>query len=210
MGHATGEQPQRFHLLGSMKLFLGLPQRLFRPLLLRDMFFQRFVYIFQLHGLFFQIGHHAVELTRQGADLIVAPHPQVAMVVSGHVLRPTTQADFTVPRASGPPVYGLLRNFQNAGIPGRKPPEPKGPEQPRVRNYGAGWNVIAAFDPDAGEVRIRSYRIDDVVAYADAPGELLHRGEPAPTECLHTDWQGVGERVEPWPPEGDPANASFR
>jgi len=127
-------------------------------------------------------------------ERLVAPHRQVAMVFSGHVLRPTTQADFTVPREHGPPVFGFLRNFQNAGIPGDREPGPR---------YGAGWNVIAAFDPDAREVRVRSYRIDDVESYADPLRNRLHRGEPAPTECLDTDWQGVGERIEFWPPELD-------
>jgi hypothetical protein len=124
-------------------------------------------------------------------DRFVAPHRQVAMVFGGHVLRPTTHGDFTVPRESGPPVYGYLRNFQNTGIRVK---------EERVDRYGTGWNVIAAFDPAAGEVRVRSYRIDDLAAYADPPWDRLHQGEPAPTACFETDALGVGERVEAWPP----------
>jgi hypothetical protein len=96
-----------------------------------------------------------------------------------------------VPRESGPPVYGYLRNFQNTGIRVK---------EERVDRYGTGWNVIAAFDPAAGEVRVRSYRIDDLAAYADPPWDRLHQGEPAPTACFETDALGVGERVEAWPP----------
>jgi hypothetical protein len=124
-------------------------------------------------------------------DRLIAPHRQIFMVFSGHVLKPATQADFTIERVEGPPVHGFLRNFQNAGIPGIEDP---------AHHYGAGWNVVAAFDPEAGEVRVRSYRIDDAV---DAqPVAHRQRGEPAPTECLDMDWNGVTERVVKWSSRG--------
>jgi hypothetical protein len=123
-------------------------------------------------------------------ELLLEPHPQIFMLVSGHVLRPAIQADFRIERSRGPPVQAFLRNFQSQGPPG--PPDP-------THAYGAGWNVIAAFDPDAGEVRVRSYRIDDVESYADPPLDRRHRGVPAPTECLDVDPGGVGERSFQWP-----------
>jgi hypothetical protein len=61
-----------------------------------------------------------------------------------------------------------------------------------------GWNVVAVFDPAAREVRVRSYRIDDVESYAEPPLNYDHVGTPAPTECLQTDQNGVGERVISW------------
>ena len=82
----------------------------------------------------------------------------------------------------------MLRNYQayQLGLPGFQD------------NYGVGWNVIAVFDPAAEQVRIRSYRIDDVEAYADPPVNHLHVGEPAPTECFDTDQRGFPERIISW------------
>ena len=126
------------------------------------------------------------------------PGDTVFLFFSGHVLRPATLGDFVVERESGPPVYGFLRNFQNAGIPGIADP---------ALAYGAGWNVIAAFDPDVGEIRVRSYRIDDVESYAGVlPRASDHTGRPADTACFDVDHGGVGERVLPWtfPRAGSP------
>ena len=121
-------------------------------------------------------------------DHLFAPYPQVRFLFTGHVLYPTNQADYTIPRVDAPPVWGMLRNYQvtSLGLPGAED------------NYGVGWNVIAVFDPDAEQVRIRSYRIDDEEAYADPPVNYLHAGEPAPTECFDTDQNGFPERVISW------------
>ena len=121
-------------------------------------------------------------------ERIVEPFAQVRFLFTGHVFRPTNQADYTIARDGAPPVWAFLRNYQNRA---RGAPDP-------AQFYGAGWNVIAVFDPDAGEVRVRSYRIDDVAAYADPPLNFDHAGAPAPTECLDTDESGWGERVISW------------
>jgi hypothetical protein len=121
-------------------------------------------------------------------DEMIAPHSQIRFLFTGHVLNPTHQADFTIPRAAAPPVWSVMRNYQRTelGLPGDGD------------IYGVGWNVIAVFDPDAEQVRIRSYRIDDVEAYSDPPVNYDHVGAPAPTECFETDQGGVGERVISW------------
>jgi hypothetical protein len=121
-------------------------------------------------------------------DQLLAPYSQVRFIFTGHVLWPTTQADYTILRSGAPPVWGVMRNYQlvDLGLRGGED------------DYGVGWNVIAVFDPDAEQVRIRSYRIDDVEAYADPPVHSLHTGEPAPTECFDTDQGGFPERVIAW------------
>ena len=120
-------------------------------------------------------------------DELIEPNSQVLLFFAGHVLKPSPQGDYTIARADGaPPVHGFLRNFQGVRVPGTK-----GFSQV----YGAGWNLIAVFDPDAGQIRVRSYRIDDEDAYATPRVDLDHDGEPAPTECFDTDYAGVGERV---------------
>lgn len=128
-------------------------------------------------------------------DRIVAPFSQVRFLFTGHVLTPARQGDYTVERTDAPPVWAFLRNYQNVG-PTAKNRDPQDPQP--VKAYGDGWNVIAAFDPDAREVRVRSYRIDDRAAYADPPRNLEHRGTPAPTACLDADQDGVPERVLTW------------
>lgn len=117
-------------------------------------------------------------------ERLVEPFPQARFLFTGHVLKPVRQADYTIERAGAPPVWGFLRNYQSVGL--------------GANGYGVGWNVIAVFDPDAGQVRVRSYRIDDVAAYADPPANLDHVGQPAPTECLDTDEGGVPERIISW------------
>jgi hypothetical protein len=107
--------------------------------------------------------------------LLVEPFPQVFLVATGHVVRPRVQANYRIERPSGPPVYGVLRNFQWVGAPG-------------TMGYGMGWNGIAAFDPERMEVRLRSYRIDPAAA------------EDGETACFERDYGGVGELRIPWKP----------
>jgi hypothetical protein len=120
-------------------------------------------------------------------ELLIEPYPQVKFLFTGHVYNPNHQADYTIDRSSGP-VWAFLRNYQliDQGLAGN------------ADRYGVGWNVVAAFDPDAREVRVRSYRIDDVENYAVPPVSYAHVGAPAPTECLQTDQNGVAERVISW------------
>ena len=119
-------------------------------------------------------------------DQLIAPSPQVWMVFTGHVLRPAPQGDYRIARGDSLPVHAFLRNFQGVRIAGTS-----GFSQV----YGAGWNVFAVFDPDAGQIRVRSYRIDDVDAYASPRVDLDHDGDPAATECFDTDQGGFGERI---------------
>jgi hypothetical protein len=135
-------------------------------------------------------------------NLLIEPYSQVQFLFTGHVYDPTHQADYTIARAGGkPPVHAFLRDFQRIeyGLAGD------------TDMYGIGWNVIAVFDPDAQEVRVRSYRIDDVENYAVPPTNYDHVGTPAATECLDTDENGVGERVIPWDfqPSGLPTTPSL-
>ena len=118
---------------------------------------------------------------------LIEPYPQAKFLFTGHVLRPRTQADYTIERKNGGPVWAFLRNYQNRPLP----------KSPSI-GYGAGWNVIAAFDPDAKQVRVRSYRIDDEAGYATPTTNFDHKGKPAPTECLDMDEGGVPERTLSW------------
>lgn len=118
---------------------------------------------------------------------LIEPFPQARFLFTGHVMKPASQADYRIPRESGGAVWAFLRNYQNRTLQ----------EDPSIV-YGAGWNVIAVFDPDAKQVRVRSYRIDDEEAYSFPPVNLEHTGTPAPTECLDTDEGGVGERIIWW------------
>ena len=122
--------------------------------------------------------------------LLIEPYPQARLLFTGHVGRPYHLADYTIARpGDGPPTWAFLRDFQaiDQGLAGD------------ADRYGSGWNVIAVFDPDAQQVRVRSYRIDDVENYAESPPvDYSHDGEPAPTECFDTDQGGVGERILDW------------
>jgi len=120
-------------------------------------------------------------------ELLIEPYPQVKFLFTGHVVVPTHQADYTISRMGGP-VWAFLRNYQgiDIGLPGN------------ADRYGVGWNVVAVFDPDAHQVRVRSYRIDDVENYTVPPTNYDHLGTPAPTECFDTDQNGVGERIVAW------------
>ena len=120
-------------------------------------------------------------------DQLIEPRPQIFGIFTGHVTNPSPGDDFTFPRAGKPPVYGFLRNYQFVKAPGLGLPR-----------YGAGWNVIAVFDPEASEIRVRSYRIDDTDFYADPQIDTDHDGVPAPTDCLDVDWGGFGERTIPF------------
>jgi hypothetical protein len=121
-------------------------------------------------------------------DLLLEPYPQVRFLFTGHVYQPTHQADYTIPRKAGAPVWAFLRNFQRVQL-----------DLPGLEDrYGVGWNVVAVFDPDAEQVRVRSYRIDDVENYATPPVNYDHVGTPQLTECLEMDQGGVGERILEW------------
>ena len=107
-------------------------------------------------------------------DAIVEPTPQVFMTFNGHWTGTNRQLDAQIPRAAGDSVLGVYRNYQGT--------------QPYHGGYayGGGWNDIAVFDPDAHQIRLRSYRIGDV----DLDGTILD------SEITACDYPGgVGPRV---------------
>jgi hypothetical protein len=118
---------------------------------------------------------------------VVDPYPQIFLAFAGHVINPAGQDDFTLTRSGAPDIAGFLRNYQIASLAGVP-----------SSDYGVGWTVMAVFDPETDEVRVRSYRVDDTDAYADPPIDYDHTGTPAPTECLDMDYAGVPERVVPF------------
>lgn len=84
---------------------------------------------------------------------MVAPFPQVLMSVNGHWIGgsgslPAREMDAWIPRSQGPDVLGVYRNYQNLF------PWPSG--------NGDSWNVIAVFDPEAQQIRLRSYQVGAV------------------------------------------------
>jgi hypothetical protein len=122
----------------------------------------------------------------EGMDVwrkLVLPHPQVFLALNGHWLGSTAR-NRSEARPDGTQVHRLLRNYQ-AVKPAADPSYP-------APFHGDGWNVIAAFDPDAGELRVRSYRIAP-----DAPRVIeMDQGCPAnPEACeLTIPWRPASER----------------
>jgi len=92
---------------------------------------------------------------------LLDPNPQILLTLNGHT-GVTATKQYTS-QASGHSVWRLLRNYQGVMQEGAI-----------GGVWGAGWNVMMAFDPDAGEVRIRSYRVADDANYRTQ--WLLDRG----------------------------------
>jgi hypothetical protein len=72
-------------------------------------------------------------------------------------------------------------------------------KRPSGPDYGNGWNVVAVFDPDANQVRIRSYRIDDAENYRTqwqmerglaVTVDQTHDGDVEETRILDRDFDG--------------------
>lgn len=119
-------------------------------------------------------------------DAIVEPTPQVLMTFNGHFTGANRQLDASIPRVAGDPVIGVYRNYQGTE-----------PAHGGVA-YGGGWNDVAVFDPEAREIRLRSYKIGDVAL----DGSVLD-GEI--TACDYPG--GIGERVYPYSfPDTRPAS----
>jgi hypothetical protein len=134
-----------------------------------------------------------------GEDILrrlLDPNPQIFMTLNGHT-GVTATAPYTSP-GSGHSVIRLLRNYQGIQQPGT------------FVHYGSGWNVIMAFDPDAGQIRARAYRIDDDANYRTKwfhdrdPGvavNLRHLGPLEETRVLDKDLsEPVGGVTIPYPP----------
>jgi hypothetical protein len=99
---------------------------------------------------------------------LVDPHPQIFMTVNGHWISNTANhhVETTSQQAD---VVSVFRNFQTTGYLGL--------------GYGDGWNTIAVVDPDQGQLRLRSYRIDDVDSYRTR--WMTQRGMPASLDHSH-------------------------
>jgi hypothetical protein len=114
-------------------------------------------------------------------DELIEPYPQVVMTVNGHHTPApgVRENEWTIQTASGYSVHSIYRNYQ--GDVGA------GYGDGGVPSEGDGWNVILVFDPDASEIRVRSYRIDDI----DMDG--TYDGIPASTLDLDMDYMGRPE-----------------
>ncbi|MGH0029940.1 MAG: thrombospondin type 3 repeat-containing protein [Myxococcota bacterium] len=74
-------------------------------------------------------------------DTLVDQHGQVFLTFNGHSWPNANRYHSVNIGSSSYSVPFLQRDFQNM-------------------SYGRGWNAIAVFDPDRGEVRVRSVRVD--------------------------------------------------
>ncbi len=91
--------------------------------------------------------------------------------------RSAREADAVLSTNSGLDVFAFFRNYQ--GVPHFDRNAVACP-----KHYGGGWNAIAVFDPGAREIRVRSYRIEDV------DNDCSHDGAPADPADLQMDLQG--------------------
>jgi hypothetical protein len=136
-------------------------------------------------------------------DHLVVPRPQVFMTWSGHyggANLTTTQTQASPPHV----VHRLMRDYSAV--------RPAPPPASSALGPGDGWNAIVVFDPDAGQIRVRSYRIDDEDNYRTqwlwehglASGvDREHSGEPEETRLLSVDFDCAGnppacELLLPW------------
>jgi hypothetical protein len=136
-------------------------------------------------------GSDSIVSTQDIWDRIGAPDDQTLMTFNGHwtgYTDPDTgkviqarEYDELLQTDGGFDVFAFFRNYQ--GMPNRD-----AAGNLCLPAYGGGWLVIAAFDPGAQEIRVRSYRIDDV------DDDCTHDGTPADAADLETDW-GLPETV---------------
>lgn len=122
----------------------------------------------------------------------IAPHPEFFMTWNGHwtsvmdeegqttIIR---EADATFQNQAGLAVHSFFRNYQ--GVAGRSA------GGTFCERTGGGWNVIAAFDPEADEIRVRSYRIEDT------DNDCTHDGTPAAPSALQKNFGGPPITI-PW------------
>lgn len=116
-------------------------------------------------------------------NLLGVPNDQVLMTFNGHwtaILDENGQpvsireADAALQTGAGLTAHGLFRNYQGFG-------SSDGNGTACVGSYGGGWNVMVVFDPGAEEIRVRSFRIDDV------DDDCTHDGVPALPAALDMD-----------------------
>jgi hypothetical protein len=105
---------------------------------------------------------------------LLADRAELLLTFNGHWTFPSREANVVVSRGALPSVHGFFRNYQ--GYPNRNAAGAWCPV-----SYGNGWNVIAVFDPAAGQIRVRTYRIEDT------DNDCTHDGTPAAPSALETD-----------------------
>jgi hypothetical protein len=111
-------------------------------------------------------------------DALVEPFPQVVATFNANIASAGLREDeWLRTTAAGYDVFAAVRNYAGGWYP-------KGWSDGGIASEGNGWNAIAVFDPDAEEIRVRSYRIDDT----DADG--TYDGVPEATENLDMDFNG--------------------
>lgn len=93
-------------------------------------------------------------------DNAAHPHPQIAMTLNGHT---PGEAVFRMPRTTGPEVLAVRADYQHVSC------------ADHPYRYGCGWQMMLIFDPAAGEIRARSFRVD------------VRDGAPA---VVDRDWAG--------------------
>ncbi len=109
---------------------------------------------------------------------IMAPNPQVLMSFNGHFTALGARENLRVEtNDAGDTTWLYIANYQG------DPQVPSSYGDGGQVAKGDGWNVITVFDPDAGEIRIRSYRIEDT----DDDG--THDGVPQTTALLDMDFE---------------------
>ncbi len=128
-------------------------------------------------------------------DALVEPYPQVMMTFNANGSSLGAREDeWVINTPLGYDVLGVFRNYAGA-------PPPAGWADGGAPAENNGWNAIAVFDPDAGEIRVRSYRIDDT----DADGS--YDGVPEATANLDMDFSGRPEVIVSYPfPDTRPAS----
>jgi hypothetical protein len=116
-------------------------------------------------------------------DELVEPYPQILMTFNANGSSTGArewEGIMTTPL--GYDVFGVFRNYAGS-------PPPNGWGDGAAPAEKDGWFAIAVFDPDAGEIRVRSYRIDDTDA------DATYDGVPEDTANLDTDFSGKTEVV---------------
>jgi hypothetical protein len=115
-------------------------------------------------------------------DELVAPFPQVLMTLNGHHLG-IRENEWLIPRPEGEDVLAVFRNYQSNDSSygdGGRPLEKD------------GWTPIIVFDPEDGEIRIRSSRIEDL------EDDGTHDGVPEYPRWVEKDFDSRPEQVFPY------------
>jgi hypothetical protein len=113
--------------------------------------------------------------TMQGLwNEMIEPYPQILMTINGHYLG-SREEEWEISRLIAPNVFAVFRNYQSLDSSYGDGGE---------IDEGDGWTVFMVFDPGEEEIRIHSYRIEDL----DDDG--THDGVPRSPQELDADFNG--------------------